>query len=72
MKRGIRQAFFLMAVICFLILPAQAVFAYGAGTTVFRTVQRASEGCRLVAVEGRYVTDVHAALNRINAIRLEA
>ena len=72
MKRGIRQAFFLMAVICFLILPAQAVFAYGAGTTVFRTVQRASEGCRLAAVEGRYVTDVHAALNRINAIRLEA
>lgn len=72
MKRGMRHAFFLMVTICFLILPAQAVFAFGAGTTVFRTVQRASEGCRLVAVEGRYVTDVQAAINRINAIRLEA
>lgn len=32
----------------------------------------ASEGCTLVGVEGRYITQAKAALNRINQIRYEA
>lgn len=48
------------------------VFALSANTTVFKTVENASDGCTVVAVDGRYVSDVDAVLKRINEIRQEA
>ena len=56
----------------FLLMMAVRALAYNAGTPVFQAAQSAGQGCTLVAVDGRYATDIQAAVARINEIRLEA
>lgn len=43
-----------------------------AATTVATDVTTASSGCKMVGLEGEYIADCQAALNRINEIRKEA
>ena len=64
----------LMAVVTAMsaLLIAIPVMAFGPNTVVFQTVENPSAGCALVALDGVYIADAQAALNRINEIRLEA
>lgn len=65
----------LSAVFAFLLVMSSAVtsHAYTSSTKVLPTdVTTPSSGCVLIGVKGDYITEAQQALNRINAIRLEA
>lgn len=47
-------------------------YAYTEDTPVFPTVASSTEDCVLIGVKGDYITQAQEALERINAIRLEA
>ena len=56
----------------FALLLAIPAMALSPNTVVFRTVENPSSGCALAAVDGVYIADAQAAVNRINEIRHEA
>lgn len=67
--KGKKKSLFLVIVLAVLWLGSAKVFA---ATILPTDVGSASSGCTLLGLEGKYITQIPQALDRINAIRKEA